>query len=285
MMSLAALGIDIAKKTFDAALIVDDKLRHKVFNNSPSGFAALQAWLLKQGASRVHACLEATGTYGEDLALVLHDTGHIVSIVNPAQIKAYAMSRLSRNKTDKVDAQLIARFCAGEKPQTWQPPATELRQLQALLRRLEAVEKMRQQEVNCLAAGVKSEEVRQSLEEHLAFLEEQRKRLKKQVQEHISKHPQLKEQQELLLSIPGIADLTAARLLAELPMSRYPSAKQAVAQVGLNPKQYSSGSSVRAKTRLSKTGKASLRRALYMPAIVAKRHNPLVRCLAERLRA
>jgi transposase len=116
-------------------------------------------------------------------------------------------------------------------------------------------------------------------------LEEQLKKLKQQHQEHVDKHPQLKEQQDLISSIPGIAELTAARLLAELPeLARYPSAKQAVAQVGLNPKQHSSGS-LSAKTRLSKTGKASLRKALYMPAISAKRHNPLVRELAERLRA
>src|SRR5213593_1286043 len=116
-MTLLPLGIDIYKLKFDVALLRDGgKFKHRVFPNSAAGFAQLSAWLEKQTAGRVHACLEATGAYSEALATYLHERGHVVSVVNPAQIKAYAESHLSRAKTDKADAALIARFCSERRP-------------------------------------------------------------------------------------------------------------------------------------------------------------------------
>ena len=97
-MSVSVLGIDISKQKFDAALLVDGKVKHKTCKNSADGFAMLMLWLEKQGVSKVHACLEATGNYGDDLALSLHDAGHIVSIVNPARIKGFAQSELVRTR-------------------------------------------------------------------------------------------------------------------------------------------------------------------------------------------
>ena len=94
------LGIDIAKLKFNVCLLQEGgKLRHKVFPNTAAGFAQLCNWIEKQGAGQVHACLEATGTYGDSLATYLHEAGHVVSVVNPAAIKAYAQSHLSRTKT------------------------------------------------------------------------------------------------------------------------------------------------------------------------------------------
>jgi transposase len=116
-MNLPPLGLDVAKLKFNACLLrADGKLRHKVFANDPAGFAQLFDWLAKQGVERAHACLEATGTYGDSLATYLHARGHAVSIVNPAAIKAYAQSHLSRTKTDRVDAALIAGFCTERRP-------------------------------------------------------------------------------------------------------------------------------------------------------------------------
>lgn len=103
-MFLPALGIDIAKLKFDICLInTEGKPKHKVFPNTAAGFSQLAAWLTKQRVEHVHVCLEATGTDGEALAYQLHTTGHTVSVVNPAAVKAFAGSRLSRTKTDKVD--------------------------------------------------------------------------------------------------------------------------------------------------------------------------------------
>jgi transposase len=129
----ASVGIDVAKATFDAALLSEGKLAQRTFAMDPAGFAALGSWIRQQGVEQVHACLEATGEYGA--ALALYESGHLVSIVNPARIAAYAKSRLARTKTDKSDAALIAHFCAREQPPIWTPPSAEVQELQALLRR------------------------------------------------------------------------------------------------------------------------------------------------------
>ena len=138
------LGIDIAKDTFDAALIKEErKPRHRRFANTAAGHGQLLAWLQDHGAQKAHTCLEATGTYGEALALFLHKAGHTVSVVNPARIHAFAKSQLQRTKTDKADAQLIAKFCQTQTPGAWTPPPAEARELQALVRRLQTLEEMR----------------------------------------------------------------------------------------------------------------------------------------------
>jgi transposase len=285
-MYLPALGLDVAKLKFNACLIREGgKLRHRVFANTEAGFSQLSEWLTKNGVSQVHACLEATGTYAEALATHLHVAGHVVSVVNPAAVKAYAQSRLTRTKTDKVDAELIARFCLAQQPPQWSPPAAEVRELQALVRRLEALTEMRVAEENRLSAGAAVAAVRASVEEHIAYLAEQIRRTEALIRGHIDSHPGLKWQRELLDSIPGIGEATAAALLAEVPdFSQYRSARQVAAFAGLVPKERQSGSSVRGRVRLSKVDNARLRKALYFPAITALRCSPFFQQWAEGLR-
>jgi transposase len=272
-MTEPALGIDISKLKFNLCLInTNGKLKHKVLPNTTTGFEQLLDWLSKQGIERIHACLEATGTYGESLSLFLHEAGHMISVVNPAAIKAFAASRLSRTKTDKVDAELIARFCLAQAPPAWTPLPPEVRELQALVRRLESLIEMRVMEENRLSSGITVEVVRDSVEEHLAYLSEQIGRTEKLIRKHINNHPGLKQQSQLLDSIPGIAETTAALLLSEMTdITQYRSARQVAAYAGLVPRERQSGSSVRGRTRLSKIGNARLRRALYFPAITALR--------------
>ncbi len=185
------LGIDVSKNTLDAALLKADagKPRHKVFANTVTGHQQLLAWLSEQGVEVAHACLEATGTWADAMALALHEAGHKVSLVNPALICAFGQSQLKRTKTDKADAQLIARFCQMHQPPTWTPPAPELRELQApgalWARRLESLQEMHLMEDNRLASGVSCQEVRADLEEHLADLQA---RLEK-TRQHIKDHP------------------------------------------------------------------------------------------------
>jgi transposase len=285
-MAVPTLGIDIAKLKFNACLLhADGKPRHKVFPNTADGFAQLAEWLTRQGALTAHACMEATGAYGEALALHLHAAGRTVSVVNPAAVKAFAQSRLSRTKTDKVDAELIARFCLAQRPAAWSPPAPEVRELQALARRLESLVEMRVAEENRLAAGVAVESVRRSVEEHVTYLNEQIGRTQELIREHVSRHPALRRQSELLDSIPGIGEATAALLLAEITdIKQYRSARQVAAYAGLVPREWRSGSSVRGRVRLSKIGNARLRRALYFPAITALRCSPFFQRWAEGLR-
>lgn len=285
-MTTFPLGIDISKRKFDACLINDaGKLRHRAFPNTPAGFSQLSAWLAKQQAERVHACLEATGAYSEALATYLHEAGHEVSVVNPAQIKAYARSRLSRAKTDKADAALIAQFCAERRPPRWSPLPQEVRELQALARRLDSLLEMRQMESNRLEVAA-TEAVRESLAGHLAYLDGEVARAEQLIRAHIDSHPGLRGQRDLLLSIPGIGETTAAKLLSEImDVKLYESARQLAAFAGLAPRLHESGSSVRRKARLSKTGAPRLRKALYFPAIAAIKYNPYVKDLSERLRA
>lgn len=229
--------------------------------------------------------MEATGAYGEALALYLHKADHQVSVINPAAIKAFAASRLSRTKTDRVDAELIARFCQAQQPPAWRPPAAEVRELQALVRRLDALTEMRVAEENRLEALITVDVVRASVEEHIAYLDRQIELTKESIRQHINSHPDLRRQSELLDSIPGIAATTAATLLAEITdITQYRSARQVAAYAGLVPRERHSGSSVRGRTRLSKIGNARLRKALYFPAITALRCSPFFQSWAEGLR-
>jgi transposase len=173
-MDLFPLGIDISKAKFDVALLrPDGKLHHRVFHNSPAGFQQLSACLSKQKAHSIHAFMEATGTYGEALAAYLHSAGHLVSVINPAIIKAFASTEMTRTKTDKADAALIARYCYKHQPAPWSPPPPEISDLQALVRRLEALLEMLQQERNRLEAGIRSASVKEGVEHHVAYLNEQ----------------------------------------------------------------------------------------------------------------
>ena len=118
---LPTLGIDISKASFHVELSLNEKLRHRKFSNRKEGFSELGNWLVKHKVKQVHACLEATGPYSEELAVYLHQQGHTVSIVNPLQIKAFGQSELLRNKDDRPDAGLIRRFCEKQRPPAWTP--------------------------------------------------------------------------------------------------------------------------------------------------------------------
>jgi transposase len=283
LMLESVLGIDIAKQKFDAALLVGGKLKHKACKNTREGFEALVLWLKKQKVDRVHACMEATGTYGDALALYLHDTGHIVSIVNPARIKGFAQSELLRTKNDKVDAGLIARFCLAMNPGQWTPPSPEIRRLQALVRRADALISMRVQEINRL--DIAHETIGPSIKEHIAYLDGEIEEVKKQIAEHIHQDPNLRGKRDLLDSIPGIGEATIAVILAELnAFQRFERVENLVAFIGLAPKERMSGSSIKGKPRLSKMGHARLRKALYMPALVSIQYNPVIREFHRRLK-
>src|SRR5262249_11905604 len=146
------------------------KLAQHTFSMDAQGFTELSTWIQQHGIEQVHACLEATGEYGAALALALYGTGHLVSLVNPARISAYAKSRLARTKTDKTDAALIARFCDREQPPIWTTPLAEVQELQALVRRVEMLQDMVQQEQNRRQSGGSSRAVRASIEATLTSL-------------------------------------------------------------------------------------------------------------------
>lgn len=225
--------------------------------------------------------MEATNRYWEELARYLYAQGHVVSVVNPSRIRDYARSKLLRNKTDKLDADLIADFCATQSPDAWQPLSPEVQVLQALMRHWEDLKALRSEIHARLSNGSPSPSVHQMLSEHLTFLDQQLAELK-QIESHIDQHPGLKQQRDLLVSIPGIGELTAAKLLGE-NIQAFSSTRALAAYAGLNPQHRLSGTSIHYRSRLSKMGNAHLRKALYFPAINAKRFNPIIQTFCERL--
>jgi transposase len=283
-INTAILGIDIAKKKFDVALFRDGKFKAKVFNNSQDGFESLATWLKHHGVEKVHACMEATGVLYEGLALFLYEAGHVVSVTNPFQIKSFGESVLSRTKTDKADARLIARFCEAVHPTIWQPDPPEIRKLQALGRRRDALVSMRTQEFNREPSA--DAIIKESVQSVIDMLNQQIEQITELIKEHINNNPGLKKKSTLLRTIPGVGDVTIEAILSEVNgFENFKSIEQVVAYMGLSPKEKTSGSSVRGKSRICKTGNIRLRRMLYMPALVAIQHNPAVRALYERLKA
>ncbi len=281
-MIQAVLGIDVAKKSFVASLRIEGKHFHHTFQNKAEGYDQLCHWLKKHKFDQLHACMEAPGRYWEGIADYLVEQGYKVSVVNPARVRDYARSQLVRNKTDKLDSDILADFCATQVPPAWVPPAREVRELQALVRYLEDLQGIHNQESNRLQAEVPSDWVKQSLENHLEFLGQQMREVEQRIEQLIGEHAPLKQQRDLLISIPGIGQKTAAKLLSENIQS-FSSTRAVVAYAGLNPAWKESGSSVHGRPHLSKIGRSSLRKTLYFPALVAMQHNPIVQAHCERL--
>jgi transposase len=146
------------------------------------------------------------------LAIYLHEAGHTVSIVNPARIKGFAQSELTRTKTDKVDAGIIARFCLAMKPESWIPPSPAIRSLRALVRRADSLIDMRSQEKNRLSTA--HESVTPLIKEHIDYLDKEIKKVRDQIADLIDQDPNLRQKKDLLASIPGIGKATIAALLA-----------------------------------------------------------------------
>jgi len=278
------LGIDVSKEKHDLVLVIEGKKYHKEIRNNAKGFGYLKRWLEDHQVIHMHACLEATGQYGEAIAEWLYGQGHTVSVVNPARIKRYGQSKLHYNKTDKADADLIAEFCLKEKPGAWEPLSPQVKQLRALNRRLQALKANLQQERNRKKSGEKDILVLNDLDMHIEFLKDRIKTINKDIRDLIKQTPKLKSQYDLLTTISGIGHMTAVTLLAEIGnFSAFENAPQLAAYAGLNPQGHRSGSSVFKKTQISKQGRAEIRHCLFMPALVALEWNPVIQSLDERM--
>jgi transposase len=285
-MDLPAIGIDVAKDTLDVSVFTGGKALSKQFTNSEQGFAALIAWLQHRKFGQVHACLEATGRYSLGVALGLHEAGHVVSVVNPAQIHAFARTKLGRNKSDKADAVHIREFCATLRPPAWRPPSPALRRLCELQTMRAGFLASRIEWQNRASSLGEDAAARALAEATIAHFETQIAAVDRAIAATIDGDDDLRGKRDLLLSIDGVGQTLAALVLAELPdpdvLGR---SSAAVAYAGLNPRQFQSGTSVNRPTRISKIGNTVLRAGLYMPAMVAIKHNAAVAALAARLRA
>lgn len=283
-MAIPILGIDVSKETLDVHLLIKEQGRHAVFSNDGVGHRKLVRWLKKRcGDVSAHVCMEATGMYAFPVAESLYQAKHCVSMVNPARISAYAKSQLARNKTDKLDAALIADFCHTQNPSEWLPPRQEVRELQALVRLLDDLKSIRQAENNRFNSGIRSCSVAHLLQDHINYLNEKIAHVEQIILDHIQQDADLSRKKNLLTSIPGIGEQTAHVILAELLyLDSFEQAKQVAAFAGLNPKQRLSGK-MKGHSPISKMGSSLLRKALYFPAIVAKHHNPIIREFCNNL--
>ncbi|MFZ2169555.1 MAG: IS110 family transposase [Methylococcaceae bacterium] len=285
------LGIDVSKNKLDCSLILDvstNKRRAKSINNSPAGISELLTWCVKHqvAVQEIHAVMEGTGVYHETAALALTDAGVTVSIVNPAQVKDFGRSLGVRTKTDGVDSFVLARFGALLNPKPWIPPSKEARTLQALLSRREAISQDLQRERNRLEKADATDTpqlICQSIVDSIAFMENQLTKLQQDIDDHINKHPQLKADRELMISIPAVGPQVSNHLLAVMHNHQFQSAEQLAAYLGLVPVERQSGTSIKGHPRLSKAGPAHIRAILYMAAIVGIRHNPHIKALYQRL--
>ena len=286
------IGIDVSKSKIDCAWLRDAtliKVKTKVFENNVNAFQSLIDWAVnnaKQSPDRLHFIMEATSVYHEALAYYLHEAGCQVSVVNPHQSKKFAESLGKRSKTDKKDSVVLARLGASRTLTAWQPEAEEIRGLKALILRIEAIEKDIHRENNRLEKAEISPgslKVVESIHRILSDLTQEKKRVEALIKDHFDQHPRLKKDKKLLESIPGVGEVISQYMVALIRSRSFTSAKQCGAFVGLNPILCESGKSLQKRPRLSKAGDGRLRAKLYMPAVVATRHNPDIKKQYERL--
>jgi transposase len=279
-------GIDVSKDTLDAGLLgPTGATRPKSFANDRAGHAALLAWADRQaGGAAVHFCMEATGPYSTALATFLHAAGRLVSVVNPARVKAHAKACGQLNKTDPADARAIATFARDRSPRPWAPPAPEVRELQGLVRRRDDLRRMAAAEKTRLDAPDLTPAARKSITRVAKLLAKEADRVQAAAEAVVAATPALAADAALLESVKGIGRQTATTVLAELPpVGDIRSAESAAAYCGLAPAEFQSGKSVKKHTRLSKAGNARLRTALYLPTLTAIRFNPVLKGFYERL--
>jgi len=281
-----ACGMEVSAQELVVAVEGESGVRR--FANTAAGHQALRR-ALTRGGKRVRAVMEATGLYGMDLALALHgQAGWQVMVANPRAVRHFAQAMLQRSKNDRVDAVVLREFAARMPFQEWARPSATALALWAISRRLQALVKQRTAEKNRQHAAQLTQAVpavvRREIARSLRTLEQAIVRLRREARRCIAADARLQRRWELLRSITGVGEVSAMSILAEvamLPEDR--DARQWVAFAGLDPREYSSGTSVRKQTRISKMGNRHLRHALYMPALVACRHQTHMREFYQRL--
>lgn len=285
-MNKVIVGIDISKKTFDASFKnAQNKWKHSSFENITQGFNKFREWLSQNNIKDVHIIIEATGRYGEQLSYFCHNHGLNISVVNPARIKYYGLSKLSRTKTDKADSKLIAEFGMHHDLDLdlWSPKSPCLAKLQALERCINNLKDDRTGLLNRIE-GSSDKDVIKVYKSLLSTLEKKIVKLEEQMLKLVQQDEQMKKDYSNLLSYPGIGSRTALSILAEIPdINMFDHVKQLTAYAGLNPSVKQSGTSVCGRGSISRKGSKQLRKSLYMPSLSGRRYNPKLKTFADRL--
>jgi transposase len=283
-------GIEVSHLTLVVALRCGERDEApRDFPNTPEGHQAVLRFL-GRSERPVRVAMESTGLYGLDLALTLHRAGVAVMVANPRAVRHFAQAMLQRSKNDQLDSVVLCEFAARMPFEEWCPPSASALKLVCVARRLEALTDMMAAEKNRLHAASLSEAIpaiiRRDIERSIQTQRRAIERLTRAAQLFIVDDPTLSRRYQLLLSMPGIGATSGLHLLAELNLlPAGMDVRQWVAYAGLDPREYSSGTSVHKKVRISKAGNKHLRRALYMPALVAVQHQAQVRGYYEHLQA
>jgi transposase len=289
MRKITEAGIDVSKAVLDVAVRRDERrLETARFENNARGHTKLVRWLAK-GDRAVRVVLESTGTYSLDVALALQRTrGVAVMVANPRAIKQFTGALMQRSKTDLTAAVALRDYAIRMPFVAWVPPAAHVLELRGIARRIAALVVERTRERNRLhaleATAEASAVVRNDIDVNVRHLERRIELLSAQAVALIGEHGEVQTAFELLVSVPGIAAHSAVQLLPELlVLPETMTVRQWVAHAGLDPRAHQSGTSVNKPARISKVGNAHIRRALYMPALVAVQHNPHVRAFFDKL--
>jgi transposase len=285
MSTKILLGIDIAKDTIAVCILAKNAaiLHADTYANTCTGHKKLWRIVKKMNADHIVTGMEATGAYWKNIAQFLHTKGAEVAVINPSWIKHFARAGGLRQKTDAVDAHVIARYIRTQEYQLWTPPSPEVQKLTAIVRRLENIASMRQKEKNRLATACDAI-TRRSIQRIIALYDKEYARIEKECDILFDAAPELKTNVKLLVSIPGIGKKTARDLVVYLQRTPFATARQAAAGAGVTPSHSASGTSVYKKPRISRAGDRHIRAALYEPALSAIRFNPVIKTWSEKLK-
>ena len=282
-------GCDVSKDWIDLCYQLQSGKRESLcFGNSAEGHKQLLHQLISTGKS-VRIVLEATGAYSLDLTLALYEAGGVeVMVANPRAAKRFAEAQMKRSKTDESDADSLCSFAQRMPFMPWRPPQPDVLALRSIARRIQALTVEHTRERGRLHHACASNQTPQvvinDIEVNLRHLHRRIDEMTRQAMKIVQDNVLLKEAFERLTSIKGIAQKSAVLLLPELlALPQGLTLRQWVAHAGLDPRQYSSGSSTNRPTRISKVGNVRLRRALYMPALVATKWEPHIRAFYEKL--
>jgi transposase len=289
-------GIDVAQNELVVSLgrmddsIEPDIYAFKTFANKPSGFSALEAWVKKHTDKQVKVrfLMEATGVYHEKLAYHLSGLGYEVSVVLPNKINNYAKSLETKTVTDKTASQAICQFGLEKKVSLWQQPKKLFRDLKQLTRERDQIIAERTVAKNQLhaenAEAFPNERSIARLNQRIRLFNEQEKEIKADIAEIVKKDKELVEKINNVSTIPGIGKLTAIIVMAETNgFNLIKSKKQIESYAGFDVKEKQSGTSVKGKSKISKRGNRHLRKAMYMPALAAIRHDERFKAIFIRL--
>lgn len=281
MTNYQFVGIDVAKDKFDVALEINKKYKQACFKNDMRGYKAFFNWL-GNNTAQPWVCMEATGHYSELIAEYLISKRIKVSVVNPLQIKNFARATLSRNKTDQLDAKIIAVFCEKMLPKDYQPRSDSQKVLKDLTNLLDMLKAQHTQLINQLHSA-RSNAAKKTLRKLIRNLENEIEKLEKSISEVVKSDKDLNENMKLITSIKGVGKLTAYKILSYVPcMRNFKKAKQFAAFIGISPRQHQSGNYY-GKTTISRLGNPGLRKSFYMAAMVAKRFNERLQPFVLRL--